>query len=225
MAAVESGTFLISSQNIIKIFNENINNSKNISRDIKSNLIKCVNDLMDVIKSQNKLIYDNKDEYLIELKKQSQQHLALFTNINEKMASIESQLPKKSFAEVVGKQVDRSSTSKQRHVVVIRPSDESKTSQQTEDLIKSKVKPNQLKIGIKSKRRVSKGGLVIECCTEEECDSLSKEINKNIPEVKAEKPTKKKPTLIIRNVNNNIDSNKLLDIIVDNNSKSAIIWL
>ncbi len=120
MAAVESDTYLISSQNIIKNFNENTNNSKNISWDIKSNLIKCVNDLMDVIKSQNKLIYDNKDEYLIELKKQSQQHLALFTNINEKMASIESQLAKKSFSEVVAKQVDRSSTSKQRHVVVMK---------------------------------------------------------------------------------------------------------
>jgi hypothetical protein len=143
-------TFLFSSENIFKLFNENINNSKNLNREIKINLVKCVSDLMEIIRSQNNLINSEKIKFIKELKNQSERHLNAVTDVNKRLDSIESHIQKKTYAEVIGNKVDSHFDSEERHVVIIKPSDDLKTSKETENLIKQSLKPSQLKIGIKS---------------------------------------------------------------------------
>jgi hypothetical protein len=212
-------TFLLSSENIFKLFDENINNSKNLNREIKINLVKCVTDLVEIIRSQNNLINNEKIKFMKELKNQSERHFNAFTDVNKRLDSIESHIQKKTYAEVIGNKDDSHFDSKERHVVIIKPSDNTKTSKETKNLVKQSLKPRQLKIGIKSTKFASKGGLVVECQTPEECDTLSEEITKNITGLNVERPTKKRPTIIVRNINPNISEKELLDCILENNKE------
>jgi hypothetical protein len=79
------------------------------------------------------------------------------------------------------------------------------------------VKPNDLKIGIKSIRYISRGGLSIECRDEKECQLLSEEIGKQTLRLKATKPEKKRPTIVLKNVSPDIHQTDLFENILEKN--------
>jgi hypothetical protein len=68
MADDECDTFLLKCEKICQIFRENLNNSKIISRDIKANLLVCMEDFEAIIKEQDNEINRQKNYIIDELK-------------------------------------------------------------------------------------------------------------------------------------------------------------
>ncbi len=141
-------------------------------------------------------------------------YFALLQNVNKRLANIENNISKKSYSEVVSNNGPNQVINKERHIVIVQPTQEFKTSRDTENVIKDIIKPNVLKINIKSKKQVSKGGVLIECETQGECEKIAQEIIKSKSKlIKTEKPKKMKPKIIIKNVNPSIDENNLIQLI------------
>jgi hypothetical protein len=216
MAEVESDTFISRSQKIIQNFNDNLNKSGNLSKLIKTELEKCVIDLEKLINEQNSLI--NKQKILIEneFKMQSERHIDIINNVNKRLENIENNFVNKSYSQVVSNH-SMNLNKNERHVVVIRPSDKNKTSIETENEIKNIIKPNVLKINIKSKRQISRGGVLIECETKDECNRISETIRSKSRQINVEKEKKSKPRIVIKNFDQNIEENNLIQLIRDFN--------
>jgi hypothetical protein len=89
----------------------------------------------------------------------------------------------KTFSEVLKDGQEEPSEKHVKHLVLIRPTDKTKTPEETESVVKDIVKPNKHKIGIKSKKHVSNGGIIIECRSQEECEKISELIEKKTKEI------------------------------------------
>jgi hypothetical protein len=101
-------------------------------------------------------------------------------------------------------------------VVIIKPKNDTSKSSETEKLIKTCVSPQKLKIGIRKLKPISKGGVVIECRDDNECEKLIQELSTN-KQVSASKPTKTNPKIVIKGVNNTISETEIIDKIIENN--------
>jgi hypothetical protein len=212
MAEVENDTFTSRSQKIIQKFNDNLNKSGNLSKLIKTELEKCVIDLEKLINEQNLLI--SKQKFIIEseFKEQSERHIDVIYNVNKRLENIENKFINKSYSEVVSNHLENQNKN-ERYVVVIRLSDTTKTSIDTENEIKNIIKPNVLKINIKSKRQISRRGVLIECQTNDECDRISETIKSKSKQLYIEKEKKSKPRIVIKNVDQNIKETNLIQLI------------
>ncbi len=219
MADEACASFLSNSKKIINIFYLNINQSKNMSGEIKSKLIKCITELSEIIEEQNKLIIKQNIEFVNELKQMNGNHINAINNVNKTILEIKSQAKIKTFSEVLKDGQEEPSEKHVKHLVLIRPTDKTKTPEETESVVKDIVKPNKHKIGIKSKKHVSNGGIIIECRSQEECEKISELIEKKTKEIEVKKPAKMKPKLILNNVNTSIDENVLIDKIRENNKE------
>jgi hypothetical protein len=192
-----NNTFISNSVNIFKVFNENINLSKNVRSDIKSSLIKCAAELMEIIKLQNELIIKQKYEYFSGLKTHNDRHIEILNDTNKQLFEMKNHKPVKLYSNVVKSGEDMQLENKQKHLIIIKPED-NKTSKQTEDIIKKYIKPNDIKIGVK-------------------CQLLSEEIEKKQLNLKVNKPTKKKQTIVLRNVSPDIPEPDLINSLIENN--------
>jgi hypothetical protein len=171
---------------------------------------------MDIIKKQNLLLIEQKIKISDDLKSQNERHIEALNKVNKILSEIKCQSKINSYADVAKSEGFLHLKTNQRHIVIVRPED-NKTSKQTEDMVKKHVKPNDLKIGIKSIRYISRGGLSIECRDEKECQLLSEEIGKQTLRLKATKPEKKRPTIVLKNVSPDIHQTDLFENILEKN--------
>jgi hypothetical protein len=219
MADDTNNTFLFSSAKIVQKLIESMNKTTNLSKTLKSEVENGLMELKNIIINQSSIINKQKTDFCNELKALTERHIEVFSNVNNHLEDLKSLSVVKSYSSVVKSGSTDHREQQSKHVVLIRHSDKTKTSKQTEDLIKSKVRPNSLNIGIKSKRYVSNGGIIIECRDRKECEVLSQEIESKFNDIKAEKPFKRRPTLVLRDVNPSIPQSELIDLIISNNSE------
>ena len=102
----------------------------------------------------------------------------------------------------------------------------SKSSHSTEHmktLVKTKVNPVEMKIGITAFKGLRNGRLLIETQNEKEIDALSKKINEVCGEdLEASTPQRRNPRLIIYNVPDEVNIENAKELIMKQNSELCI---
>ncbi len=107
------------------------------------------------------------------------------------------------------------------HVVIIRP----KGNEINSDILKKEIetKLNSKEIGsisIKKFKNIANNSVLIECNSNDECESLKNKINENLNEkCEANIPEKKLPKLIIYNVFHETDENEFSEMLINRNEK------
>jgi hypothetical protein len=216
MATSECDTLLSQCEKISQKFKENLGNSRNLSTIIKDNLQLCLKELKNIIKQQN-LIILNQEKYINnELKVNNERYFDTTQQLREEINVIKQHLFTKSYSEAVKTQLEPQKVESSQEVVIIRPKSESDDVNKTAALAKQIIVSKQLKTKVKNIRNITKGGIVIECGSAEDCDSIIRVINDQNNEIIAAKPKKKVPKLVINGVSNNVNEQQLLIEIMEN---------
>lgn len=141
---------------------------------------------------------NKKIKLLTELK-----HLSDLVKAEENRSrEVNKQVEKRTYAQAVSDNRDNRLLKpvKAKHVIVIKPKDQELSPEDTRSLIKARINPKDLQVGISEMKKV-KGGLLIECSSVEDCIQLEREINEKHKEVLIPQiPRKRNPKLIIYNV-------------------------
>lgn len=153
--------------------------------------------------------------------------------INEKEKTIETltaimeKPPMKTYAQAL-KTKEEQATRKQEFKDIVKAKQsvrviprDGKENVNTIKMIKSKVDPKDLDIGITGIKSLNRGGVIIECENREDANKLIERI-KDIDEFKdhtCEKMEKRKPQLVLYNVDPEIDSIQLIEQIYDYNEE------
>ncbi len=217
MASNQCDTFLSDCEKILVNFHKSLDQSKNMSREIKDYICKCAEQLKKIIVSQQEVIKEYQNKIITEIEQKNARHYDLLVNISQHIFELKEQSSIKTYSEVVRSDSSPKSENRQ-HVVIIRPNKEKgiKTSTETEKALKSAVDPHKLQLGIKRIKNISEGGLVVECRSDKECQKLIEELSKKTEDVIAGKPQKKKPRLVIKGVNNELNETELIEKIISN---------
>jgi hypothetical protein len=186
-------------KNLIK---DIIKNNKSLSKTSKNDINKVIEDMSLIFKEQNDLLLNEN--------KAKQEILKVQTD---------RQTTPKSFAEVLKQNNNNTfNNRKSTHVLIVYPKVEDLTSEDLKTKIKTRVNPIELKVGINRINNISKNGVIIECQTKNECEILKNEINNKFSnEIEAKIPTKKNPRVIIYNVPKDIDSEVIMNNIIEQN--------
>jgi hypothetical protein len=165
---------------------------------------------------QHNLIKNQENVIFSEMSAQRDRHLDALEIITNDLKSIKYELSSKTtYSSILKKDLPQEEISG-HHVVIIKPKNDTSKSSETEKLIKTCVSPQKLKIGIRKLKPISKGGVVIECRDDNECEKLIQELSTN-KQVSASKPTKTNPKIVIKGVNNTISETEIIDKIIENN--------
>jgi hypothetical protein len=213
MAANVSDTIFSEFSTVVQNCYHLLDKSGNISREIKSGLKTNIGKMEKIFKDQINVL-KNKE---LESNDSSDSHIDCLQSLNKRLESIEKHLMSKSYANAVssGQQTIEDKT---KYMVIIKPMDKKMSSKDTENILKTRVQTKDLKIGIKSKKYISNGGIIIECRSAEECQHLSQEVEDRKIGLIAEKPMKRRPRLILFDVNTDMNETQLLDHIINNNN-------
>jgi hypothetical protein len=219
MEGEESSRFLLSSQSIISNFYELISLPKNLSKEIKDKIMKCVDELAEVIKGQNQVICGLKDQISNELNKCVEKQSQQFNEIIEKLDQIGPNTGRMSYANVLSAPPTglkkNFSRKMDKNVVIVKPKNGG-TCKQTEAAIKSVAK-KKLKYGsIEEIKNTSRGGLAIKCRSEEDIDDVI-QMAAECQDLEAFRPKKKNPLITVYGVDEDITKEIIIDQICSNN--------
>jgi hypothetical protein len=126
--------------------------------------------------------------------------------------------PNISYAQAVTKSMSKTQLIKSKHVIAITPKDINTTSNDLRKIIKEKINTTTINIGINLIKNISKGGILLECDSNEDINKFSQHLNetvRNLAEIKI--PTKKSPKMIIYNLSNDITKEELIEAIPKQN--------
>jgi hypothetical protein len=154
---------------------------------------------------------------MTEMQHNNERNMEAINVVKQQLIDIKKHVSTRSYSDVIQTQQISKPVSSKQHVVLIRPTDKTKSSSDTENLIKTSVKPLELKIGVKRVKNIRDGGILVECRSEEECEKLAKEIESKTRGVTAHKPKKTQPKIVIKGVNSEIQESQLIDEIICNN--------
>ncbi|PSN53931.1 hypothetical protein C0J52_02407 [Blattella germanica] len=177
-----------------------------LKKESKQCVIKAVNSIREVF---NKIMKEmkEKEKIIIELQKQqtSQRHVPIPTTAMTYSETVRRNMhkheEKKGFQLVV--------KSKNQHSV-----------EHMKSLIKTKINPTAMKIGISSFKALKNGNLIIETEHKEETEKMCKNINEVCGNELEPNPKKlRKPRLIIYNVPEDVELEKAKEIILNQNSE------
>jgi len=174
--------------------------------------------LKEIILNQSEEINKIKTNIINEIMSKSERNFSVLSNLIDSIEQNKSH--KVSYAEVIteGTIINRSiSTFSPQHVVVVRPTDKTKPSEETKQLIKNKVNVNKNKIGVNRITNIRDGGVAIECRSEEDCKKLINEVSAKVKGVAADRPKKISPKLVIKGVSHDVKESELINIIINNN--------
>jgi hypothetical protein len=222
MAADEYASFLIECERISAKFNDSINTSGNISRLIKASLLECLQDFQTLVKNQNFALINKEKEINCKLRSHIDRHYCETKQLSQQIAEIKDCLANKSYSAALQSSTTTLQSScvektvqKTKNLVIIRPNNEAAKCKQTETAIKSLFISN--KICVKNVRNISKGGIIVEFETSEECEKAIKLIEDKTHEFRATKPHNKPPKICVYNISDDFDSDGLLLEIINNN--------
>ncbi|GFU05179.1 hypothetical protein NPIL_119811 [Nephila pilipes] len=89
-------------------------------------------------------------------------------------------------------------------------------------LFKAQVNPRKEKIGIRHVKEISDNRILVNCASEEDRDKLVTTIEANPKFLKPIVPKRKNPTMMIRNVPNDVADSELLDVIQEQNPEVLV---
>lgn len=105
-----------------------------------------------------------------------------------------------------------------KEVVIIEPTNDQQDAEATKRILKEKISPSALKIGVKSLRKIKKGGLVVEVAHSTDKTKLTTAIQ-SIPELKARDPKPRRPRVIVIGVPRNITKTDLPTLLYEQNEE------
>jgi hypothetical protein len=211
----------VQSEKISQLFRENLNNAKNLSREIKTNLMVCLSDFIGIIKNQDNVINQQKSYIINELKETNGRQFLQTKQLTEEIAEIKSQLLNKSYASVLKTNNSNVRPKPARNLVIIRPQNESQDCKQTEMQAKHIIISNKLNIGVKYIKNISKGGVVLDCDANEDTDKIIETIREKSNDIIASKPLRKMPNIVIYGVSDDISEKDIIDELINKNDAIA----
>lgn len=102
-------------------------------------------------------------------------------------------------------------------VLIAKATDPAMTSDTIKKLIRSKINPEEIKVGINKIRSISNGALLIECRNTTESSLLESELLSKVKEVSITKPRRLNPTIQIKNVPSDIPDENISNILLNQN--------
>jgi hypothetical protein len=131
MAADECSAFALECEKISKVFSDNLKSSGNLSKVIKENLLKCLEDFKNLVKSQNQLIIRQEKEISNELKANINRHFEETKGLSQQIAEINKKLATKSYSEALNLNKAPNEKVNNNYFAIIRPKDETTKCKQT----------------------------------------------------------------------------------------------
>ncbi|GFV37744.1 uncharacterized protein TNCV_2281761 [Trichonephila clavipes] len=92
-------------------------------------------------------------------------------------------------------------------------------SEDVRKLFEAEVNPRKEKIGIRNDKAISDNRIIVNCASEKDRENLMTTIEANSKFLKPTVPKRKNPTMLIRNVPNNVDNSELLEVIREQNTE------
>ncbi|GFY60472.1 hypothetical protein TNIN_92411 [Trichonephila inaurata madagascariensis] len=130
-----------------------------------------------------------------------------------------SSVPKKTYSSVVapsfGGELNEPSQKSSCCSVLIAA--ENCNSDDVRKLFKTQINPRKEKIGIRHVKEISDNRIIVNCASEKVREKLMTRIEANPKFLKLTVPKRKNPTMLIRNVSNDVDDSELLDVIREQN--------
>lgn len=104
--------------------------------------------------------------------------------------------------------------------VIIRPvQGKSMTSEDTRKMIKDKLNPAKMKVGVNRMIAISGGGVLVQSVNRHDCEKITSEINLQCRDnIKAEVGVKRRPRLIIYDIPDDINETNISEIVKEQNS-------
>ncbi|GFY49993.1 gag-like protein [Trichonephila inaurata madagascariensis] len=137
----------------------------------------------------------------------------------ESLKDAMSSVPKKTYSSVVapsfGGELNELSQKSSCCSVLIAA--ENCNSDYVRKLFKTQINPRKEKIGIRHVKEISDNRIIVNCASEKDRDKLMTRIEANPKFLKPTVPKRKNPTMLIRNVPNDVDDSELLDVIREQN--------
>ncbi|KAJ8727548.1 hypothetical protein PYW07_001667 [Mythimna separata] len=101
--------------------------------------------------------------------------------------------------------------------VAIYPRDNTKTSDETKNIVQKIVCPSEMKLKVRGVRKIGKGGLIISTETKEDLDKLKKTVQLASSGLTIDDPQKRKPRIIVLGVPASLAENEVFNCIYDQN--------
>jgi hypothetical protein len=224
MAALQSDTFLVRSEKIAKNIENSLKLCGNIKTSEKTKIVDSTAELIVIIKSMDQIIKDLKsgksddnNDFNAFCLQQQNVNKELFRKLDELKTCF---VLEKSFTTVLssGRQSFEDMTIKRpKNVVIVKPDDENTTAMATENVIKKTLKNKNKSIAIQNIRHISRGGLAIDCGSDEDSKKLIETLSKNIPNIRALEPKKRNPKLVVYDIPEEMTEEEIIEDIITKN--------
>ncbi|XP_067132758.1 uncharacterized protein [Centruroides vittatus] len=97
------------------------------------------------------------------------------------------------------------------NVLLIYDMSEYKSSENVKKLIKERIDPTKIKIGVDKVRKIDNGGIALELEKIDDIEVLEQYVKENVPEVHTRKPVKRKPHIMLFSVPKHDSEKELID--------------
>lgn len=121
-----------------------------------------------------------------------------------------------SYAAVVKKKISQTRTS---HKLLVENKSGEKNIENTRNNFKKVINPKELKIGIRNIKSTRNGDLVIECDSKNDIDKIHKKLEDTDCALKSKPIKKLRPSLIIKNIPEEITINNLVETLITQNEE------
>ncbi len=180
----------------------------------------CAIEFENLVKEQNLTIIKLENQIVDELRANSDRHYSALENVNKHLIEIKNQISGpitgQSFADVLKRTPQEADNHQTKHVVIIKPKDSTIKSNTTERMAKDVISKNR-SIVVKNAKRISKGGIVLECESEKDCKNAVEMILKQTEALTAEEGIKRDPKLVIYGIPDTIEEKDIICELVNNN--------
>ncbi|GFU37119.1 hypothetical protein TNCV_1555051 [Trichonephila clavipes] len=95
-------------------------------------------------------------------------------------------------------------------------------SEDVKKIIKAKINPVESKLGVCDLKNIRGNKLLVKCFSENDRDRLLTEIQEKSPELKASVPNRRNPSIIVKNVSNEVNNEDLLKVITEQNPEVVV---
>lgn len=199
----------VSFQGAIKLLKNVTKVSGNLRNDLKHDILQAISELNKVFSKLHKEIE--------ELKEQKEKSVTILREEPKNGAEVMTYAMAAS-KPISGKLLEDINT-KPSFKMVIKSQSKETTSENMKALIKSKVNPSSLKVGIKNFKSISNGRVLIESHNKEDIIKICAEINNKLGDVANAQISKKlKPRLILYNIPEEVNKDNALTLIQQQNS-------
>ena len=218
MADNSNSVFLARAKSAINSLNLVIKRHSNTANEIKSSISVCMTSLMDIIselvsKSNDNLNQKTSDDITTRLDAIEKSNSAIISELK--------QMKPKTYALAVGEtsnlKIIDERLSKTRHLIVIKPKNESSNSKQSEHVIKAMLDKARKSRLVESVKYISKGGLLLDVTTNEDSEDIKQLINSENNDFTAERPKRRNPKLVLYDVDSDLTEENLIENIIESN--------